>query len=326
MDNSVYNYTANQFARIQEEKKGIRLIGKASGICVIAFVVIQYIVTVPILIPFLLNLYKSDTVFRDSVSIIISLLSVLVPFVAAGFYLKKRTGVEFALFSKPGNSVTALLLIFVGLFFCVAGDYVTSWLSALVRIFGFELTTPDETVATGFFPRLVYVIYVAFTAPLCEEIAIRGVVLQPLRRYGDVFAIVVSSVVFGVLHGNLVQAPFAFVVGIGLGYTACITGSLWPCIIIHSINNLIAALSLFASEDLAPEVFLSRYNMVQYTLIVLGVLSAIGFVFVKGREHLGKSQTYSGTGAKTAAFFLNVPMIIALLLMAFFTAQYVHKI
>ena len=62
--------------------------------------------------------------------------------------------------------------------------------------------------------------------------------MQPLRRYGDAFAVAASSVIFALMHGNLIQAPFALIAGVGLGYFVISTGSIWTGVVIHFLNNL----------------------------------------------------------------------------------------
>ena len=74
----------------------------------------------------------------------------------------------------------------------------------------------------------------------------RGVVMQPLRKYGDWFAILTSAFVFALMHGNLVQAPFAFIAGIGLGYAVIASGSLWTGILVHLLNNSISVIQTIA--------------------------------------------------------------------------------
>ena len=85
--------------------------------------------------------------------------------------------------------------------------------------------------------RIIYALSVAVVAPLVEEFAMRGVVMQPLKKYGRWFAIIASSLVFGVLHGNFIQAPFALIAGIGIGYAVCVTDSIWTGVLIHFCNN-----------------------------------------------------------------------------------------
>lgn len=76
----------------------------------------------------------------------------------------------------------------------------------------------------------------------------RGVVMQPLRKYGDWFAILTSAFVFALMHGNLVQAPFAFIAGIGLGYAVIASGSLWTGILIHLLNNSISVIQTIGNR------------------------------------------------------------------------------
>ena len=75
-------------------------------------------------------------------------------------------------------------------------------------------------------------------APVFEELICRGLVLGSLRaRYGVTIAWVVSSLFFGVLHGQPVQVINGFVVGLVLGYVYIATDSLWATMILHALNN-----------------------------------------------------------------------------------------
>ena len=60
-------------------------------------------------------------------------------------------------------------------------------------------------------------IYGSFLAPFGEEILFRGFLLQNFKRYGVRFAIIFSAILFGIYHGNIVQTPFAFILGLMKG-------------------------------------------------------------------------------------------------------------
>lgn len=76
-------------------------------------------------------------------------------------------------------------------------------------------------------------------APVTEELFFRGLILRGLlKRYSTVTAIVWTSILFGVIHMNPYQIGGAFVVGIFLGWLMLRTGSLWPCLLAHSLFNL----------------------------------------------------------------------------------------
>ena len=73
----------------------------------------------------------------------------------------------------------------------------------------------------------------AIVPAVFEEFAFRGVVLNKLRKFGDSYAIIMSAVLFGLMHGNLSQIPFAFILGLVIGFIAVKTNSIIPGILIH---------------------------------------------------------------------------------------------
>ncbi len=81
-------------------------------------------------------------------------------------------------------------------------------------------------------------------APICEEFLFRGFIFTALRnRSGPWVAAVLTGVLFGAVHAQ--SAPIALLVPLGvLGFGLCIlywrTGSLYPCIAAHCINNSLA--------------------------------------------------------------------------------------
>lgn len=87
-------------------------------------------------------------------------------------------------------------------------------------------------------------------APVFEELICRGLVLGSLRaRYGVTVAWLVSSLFFGVLHGQPVQVINGFVVGLVLGYVYIATDSLWATMILHALNNAVAYLMLATGHE-----------------------------------------------------------------------------
>lgn len=84
-------------------------------------------------------------------------------------------------------------------------------------------------------------IHVCLFAPVTEEILMRGFALDGLKRtYGAVTALMVSSLLFALLHFNMVQTLSAFICGLILGVLYLRTGSLLCCMIAHGGYNLIS--------------------------------------------------------------------------------------
>lgn len=94
---------------------------------------------------------------------------------------------------------------------------------------GMEMATSGSLTITMF-------LYSSFVGPLAEEMIYRGFVMRSLEKYGKSFAVVVSSVFFGIMHQNLVQSVFAIIAGLILGYVAMNYSLQWS-MILHVINN-----------------------------------------------------------------------------------------
>ncbi|WP_373478557.1 CPBP family intramembrane glutamic endopeptidase [Geminocystis sp.] len=88
-------------------------------------------------------------------------------------------------------------------------------------------------------------IWVAILPALSEELLFRGVMI-PAFGY-DLFAVIVSSILFGVLHLSDIQnwpyVVWAIIVGFILGYSAYITGNLLIPIVAHGLTNLFSSLT-----------------------------------------------------------------------------------
>lgn len=95
------------------------------------------------------------------------------------------------------------------------------------------------------------IIAIVIMAPIVEELLFRGAIEGYLLRKWKhpAGAIVFSSLVFGLVHGNWVQAPFAFVIGLALGWMYYRTGSLLPGILMHFVNNSTAVLGFLITDN-----------------------------------------------------------------------------
>ena len=62
--------------------------------------------------------------------------------------------------------------------------------------------------------------------------------MRNMLKCGRVFAIVVSSVLFGAMHGNMMQSIYAFTAGLVFAYVAVEYSIKWS-ILLHIINNMI---------------------------------------------------------------------------------------
>ena len=87
-------------------------------------------------------------------------------------------------------------------------------------------------------------------APIVEEITLRRGVQKGLCKINPTFGIIAASVIFGLMHGNLVQGVFAATLGIGLGYVYFKTNNLWYSTIMHmTVNTSSVMISLLGLNE-----------------------------------------------------------------------------
>ena len=108
------------------------------------------------------------------------------------------------------------------------------------------------------------------------------------RRWGAIWAIGITALLFGAFHADLVQSPFAFVIGVSLGYVADRMGSIRPAIVCHAVNNLISVLgSRFAEKDHAEPT--------SWPAVAIGIiLATAGVVWFQRQSQGPKTLTNRG--------------------------------
>lgn len=140
---------------------------------------------------------------------------------------------------KPIEWKTFLCLIL----FCMGAQMANSlWITVLellMNLGGGSVMPILEQVA-GSSDTISMFLYASILAPIWEELLFRGYVLRTLRPYGKRFAVLGSALLFGLFHGNLLQTPYAVMIGLVLGYVTVEYSILWA-ILLHMFNNLVLA-------------------------------------------------------------------------------------
>lgn len=156
------------------------------------------------------------------------------------------------------------------LFWCVIatlGSLIpSSWLQELMP----ELpNTAEKAFDLVLKDRWGYFI-VGLLAPLFEELVFRGAILRELLKWKENpwIGIIISAMLFSLVHMNPVQMPHAFLVGILLGWLYYRTDSIIPGVTWHWVNNTIAyAMYNLTNPD---ETLLEYFGSQQRVLMAVG--------------------------------------------------------
>lgn len=221
-----------------------------------------------------------STAVTDSVFELLEngLLSSVMFFFAMLVYvlIKKRSFSALFPFEKIGAK-KLFMLCTIGLAVSLMSNIAPTMLTNVFGLFGLSNTGGDFEFGDSVPSVLMYYLTVAIMPAFTEEFAFRGVILGSLRKYSDSLALVVSSALFALMHGNFVQIPFTFCCGLMFGFLVIKTNSMLPSIIVHFLNN-----GLSVTFDLLYQYQVMSATMVNicYGAIIL-ITGILALIFIK---------------------------------------------
>jgi membrane protease YdiL (CAAX protease family) len=96
------------------------------------------------------------------------------------------------------------------------------------------------------FDALAMLFLAGFAAPFGEELLFRGILYSMFReRWGIWIGVLVSSLLFGLIHGNLAVGLTGFLLGILTAIVYEYSNSLWTAVLVHALNNSIKIALLY---------------------------------------------------------------------------------
>lgn len=97
---------------------------------------------------------------------------------------------------------------------------------------------------------VLYFISICVVPAVVEELFVRGALQPMFARWGAWFSILLTSVLFTLMHGDIAQMPAVFLISMVLGITAHASGSLLPGMVMHFANNCMSFCFTWAAQKL----------------------------------------------------------------------------
>ena len=184
---------------------------------------------------------------------------------------------------RPGPvSLTQTFQCIAAAFLCVmlANALAGLW-SVLLETLGLTLYGVDIPMGSKG-ELMVSIVAVAVLPGICEELLFRGMVLGAYERGGTRFGIIVSALLFAVLHGSIQGLPAQLVIGIILGAAVCRTGSIYISMMIHTAYNAFILILNYAAQSVEVESTETFYDAVGGVgLITLAIEALTAAVLLK---------------------------------------------
>lgn len=309
-----YGYTPKTF----EEKKGIKKAALAIGISLLLLMgIIFFWGTLYFFIMKTLgfSLQKAQQIVTNPaimqvLQIFLSCFMFTVPFIPV-FRANNQRISDLVPLKKPEGNKTAMF--FIGLSFCAFANIASSYCGYFFNSIGIDYNVDFGDNPSGFFGFLLSLLATAVVPPLVEEFACRGLVLGILRKYGDGFAVLVSAILFGLMHGNFDQMPFAFTVGLVLGYIVVKTESLWLAVAVHAANNLVSVVFAYILCGFSQNSQNLIYSLYLMAALTAGIIASVA-VSDKDSFKFKADDTESSLKQKCKWFFSSAAIIIFIII------------
>jgi len=280
---------------------------------------------------------KLDNRFSDVLFSILSQIVImfLIPVVGFTIYLKKSkkkepqgsmTFAQFAQKQERGEQLNQTVLqswgfkkpsariigyaILLGILLYFFNVFVGSFANGILGMFGYRFPSGGgETAFTGVVGLLIGLVLIAVLPGICEETAHRGLLLRGFAsRIGLMKAVMFSSIIFGLMHLNIVQCIYAAVLGYIMALAVLATRNIWTAVIMHFMNNAIGVYFSYASTNgwLGGNILnglmgffesLGFFYFIAYILLFVGVYMALMAIIQKfARENYIKDHTKTEGG------------------------------
>ena len=178
-------------------------------------------------------------------------------------------------------------------------------LNILIGLSGImKLSSYGENVGAQYsIPLWFGIILYGLVSPIVEELLFRTIVYGRMkRRFSLIISIVVSSMFFGLYHGNLVQGIYGFIMGIIMCMACEYLHTVAAAFLMHSVANLTIYL-------LGMRGVLINLSSVSYCLIFIGIaLITIGIEVAGARGSLKKLGPIEGI-EKVGVFYVDPTLI-----------------
>jgi len=278
--NGILDYTKRKKIKIKDStdtlndfftKRKMKNIGFVVGIAIILYVGLQMILS--LLGNFIMPILLKNLTDTDITLILQAVLQIVSLGISSAFVLAYCNNNEMKHVSHSESKLSnfeKFKIVLIALFFIFVLQILLSVI--LYPILGLDYNVTDMfniSAESSILSKFILIISIAIVPGIFEELFFRKALINFTLPHGKYFALLFSSLLFGLIHMNLSQGLFAFIIGLILGAIYLYTKDIKLTMLIHSINNGFAAITLILPEAL----------IILSTLVLLAFLFA-GFIFL----------------------------------------------
>lgn len=263
-------------------KKKMKELGFVVGLSILIYIGTQTVISLITSISFGFSfngIFTNDDITLIT-QIILQVISLGLASVFVLAYCKHTTVSQSIIITSRKTKIKFLLIAVFVIFFLQA--FLTTVLYPPLGLNYDIIDMFDISEKSSVLTKIIAILSIAVTPAIFEELFFRKALIDFCSKYGKKFALVFSALLFGLLHMNLSQGLFAFILGIILGSIYLYTNDIKLPIFIHFINNGVATLAL-----ILPAIWMVVVAILLFICIITGFVYLIQFLIKKpSREKL----------------------------------------
>ena len=216
---------------------------------------------------------EAKTLLENNIFSIIATVLTELSFLLVVYLICKRNKISLlssiGIKSNSSSKSYIICAIFSILSLFLLTPIINCWQELLINL-GYQVNTSLPLNPDSIPNLLLCILIFALIPAICEETLFRGVLQNGLHKYGFI-SIIISATFFSLMHQNVQQLPYTFLLGIILGLSYYYTKNLKLSILLHFLNNAIVLIIGFFTQNTITQITLT-YIIISIVCIVLFVL------------------------------------------------------
>lgn len=159
--------------------------------------------------------------------------------------------------------------VILGFGLCTTVNFLISFIS--VYVFNTETGTSVGQYINDIPTLLLAVPAIVIAPAVCEELLFRGCIIGSLKKYNVLMSVVISSLIFSVIHSGISGMIFAFLSGIIFGFLRIYTGYFSAAVAVHFMNNALALILAVVGSTISE----NAGDAIFYVTGIIGIILTI---------------------------------------------------
>lgn len=167
------------------------------------------------------------------------------------WYTFKHEGVDQSIRLNPPRFDMMIYAIAAAVIGVPLSNCVSIWWMLIVEGLGGRLYSSSVPIPTDMDSLISTILLVGVIPGICEELMFRGGLMGAWERRGTKKAVLITSVLFALLHGTILGLPVQLLMGLVLGFVLIVSDSLYVSMAYHTVHNSLTIFISYLSLQLA---------------------------------------------------------------------------